>query len=80
MTNAPAHAAEHEQLLQLLAKATRTSTLIGGIVLITVGVDGRPCVGGDLDTPEQILSVIRQLAAAENLIDTVAEVNIPEDN
>lgn len=51
MTNAPAHAAEHDQLMQLLAKVTDRSQLIGAVILITIGCDGRPCVGSDLGFP-----------------------------
>lgn len=80
MSSAPAHAAEHDQLMQLLAKVTDRSELIGAVILITIGCDGRPCVGSDLDSPATIHKVLREIAAAEDQIADVSEVKMPRDN
>lgn len=80
MSNAPAHAAEHDQLMQLLAKATRNSELIAAIVLITIGVDGRPCVGSDMDSPAMIHKALREIGEAEDQIADVSQVRVPKDN
>lgn len=80
MSNAPAHAAEHDQLMQLVAKVTEKSELIEGIVLITVGKDGRPCLGGNFSTPAIAMTILRQLAAAEDQVADVSIVKLPRDN
>lgn len=80
MSNVPIHAAEHDQLMQLLAKVTDRSQLIGAVILITIGHDGRPCVGSDLDSPETIHKVLREIAEAEDQIADVSEVGTPRDN
>lgn len=80
MSNAPAHAAEHDQLMQLVAKVTDKSKLIEGIILITVGKDGRPCIGGNFVSPTVAMGILRQLAAAENQIADVSQIDMPKDN
>lgn len=80
MSNAPAHAAEHNQLMQLIAKVTDRSELIGAAILITIGHDGRPCVGSDLDSPATIHKVLREIAAAEDQVVNVSEIKILKDN
>lgn len=80
MSNAPAHAAEHDALMQLLAKVTDRSQLIGAVILVTIGHDGRPCVGSDLDSPATIHKVLREIGEAEGLVADVSEVKVPRDN
>lgn len=80
MSNAPAHSAEHDQLMQLVAKITDKSKLIEGTILITIGVDGRPCIGGNFVSPAIAMEILRQLAAAENQIANVSRVDLPKDN
>lgn len=79
MTNAPAHAAEHNILMQVVAKIVNQSVLIDMVVLITVGVDGRPSVGGNLE-PAQVVELLRQLIAAEDQIANVSQIKVPRDN
>lgn len=78
MSNAPAHFAEHDQLMQVVAKIVNQSVLIDTVVLITVG-DGRPCIGGNLN-PTQVTELLRQLVAAEDDIEGVRRVDLPRDN
>lgn len=80
MTNAPAHATEHDQLMQLLAKVTCNSELIAAVVLITIGHDGRPCVGSDMDSPAMIHKALREIGAAEDQVADVSQVKVPRDN
>lgn len=80
MSNAPAHVAEHDQLMQLVAKVLSQSELIGAMILVTIGTDGRPCVGSDLDSPATIHRVLREIAAAEDQIADISEVKVPKDN
>lgn len=80
MTNAPAHAAEHNTLMQLIAKIVNQSALIDTVILITVGVDGRPSIGGNVDHPGQIMEILQQLAAAEEDVEGVRRVDLPKDN
>lgn len=77
----PAHADEHESLIQLLAKSTSVDhSKVAGFVLITVGEDGRPMVGSDLDSPEIAFGVMYQLLVNAGLVENVHEVEIPEGN
>lgn len=80
MNSPPVHAAEHDELLRLLAKATERSTTVHGVILITIGTDGRPCLGSDLGDPKVIHQVLRQIGGAEDKIANVAEVDIPHSN
>lgn len=76
----PAHATEHNELLQLLGKATDKSQLIGAVVLITVGIDGRPMVGSNLGHEDEVYYLLRRLVAAEDQIAAVDKVDVPRDN
>ena len=80
MSNAPAHVAGHEDLLRIVMKVTDNSHLIACTIVITIGTDGRPCVGGNIDHPEQLLDILRQLADAENMIGDASKVDMPKDN
>lgn len=73
----PAHADEHDALMVMLAKQVETSRLIAGAILITVGVDGRPCVGANMDDPAAIMRILRELGAAEQHVEHVTEVDVP---
>ncbi len=75
----PVHSPEHEQLLQLLAKATEHSRLVDDIILITIGFDGRPCIGGTIASPEQMLAVLRALGGAGEHLEDTREIDIPEN-
>lgn len=78
--SAPAHAKEHDNLTVLLAKSIEFSKLIDGVILITIGKDGRPCVGGNVDNPATMLRILRELAAAESLVEDVSKVLVPRNN
>lgn len=80
MNNVPAHAKEHDDLITLVAKITDSSKLIAGCIVVTIGVDGRPVVGGNLGTTAQIMNVLRQLAAAEDQIADVYKIDTPRNN
>lgn len=77
---APRHSAEHTELMQLLARATEKSETIAYSVLVTVGVDGRPMVGTDLDSPEAVVEVLAQVVGAYSEIEQVTSVDIPKAN
>ena len=77
---APAHAKEHDALMVMLAKQVETSKLIEGAILITVGYDGRPCVGGNMASPAHIMELLRVLGGAEGLVSNVAQVDVPGTN
>lgn len=80
MSNAPIHADEHEQLMQLIAKVTDKSEKIMAIILITVGTDGRPMIGSDLGDPGPVFAVLAQVTAAHGHIDNIVKVAVPKDN
>lgn len=73
----PPHADEHDALMVMLAKQVEVSKLIRGAILITVGVDGRPCVGANLDNPAIVMRLLRGLGEAEQHIEGVAQVDVP---
>lgn len=77
---APPHAKEHDELMVFLAKLVEKSDLIDGAILITVGKDGRPCIGGNIESPAHMLEILRQLVEAEDLIEAVKDVPVPRDN
>lgn len=78
--NAPIHAEEHTQLMQLVAKVTDKSRLIQAVIIITVGADGRPMVGSDLGDPGLVFGVLQQVMMAHDQIATVTNVDVPKDN
>lgn len=77
---APPHAKEHHELLQLVGKLVQDSKLIDGMILITVGYDGRPCVGGNVESPEHIMELLRALGEAGSAVAGSSRVDIPKDN
>lgn len=77
---APAHAKEHDALMVMLAKQIETSKLIEGAVLVTIGYDGRPCVGANIGNPAHVLQLLRSLGEAEDLVENVTKVDVPETN
>lgn len=77
---APPHAAEHHELLQIIGKLVNKSILIEGAVLITIGVDGRPCVGGNVGDTAQIIEIMRQLVEAGDQAGEATQVKVPRDN
>lgn len=77
---APAHSDEHNGLMQIIGKLVNQSELIDIAILVTVGTDGRPAVGGNLDNPAQITEVLRQIVAAEDQVATITQVDLPRDN
>lgn len=77
---APPHAKEHHELLQLLAKATEKSDLVGHVILITLGFDGRPCVGSSIPNPGAVLEILTQLGAASDALETVTEIDMPGES
>lgn len=81
MSNSPpAHAEEHHDLMQLVAKVIKHSALIEGMVLITIGVDGRPCVGANIEDPAVISAILRELGNAEHTIEGVRRIGRPVSN
>lgn len=80
MSNAPTHVAEHEALMQLVAKVTGRSELIAAVVLITIGHDGRPCVGSNIDSPAMMHKALREIGEAEDQIVSMFQVRVPRDN
>lgn len=79
-TNAPAHAAEHNDLMQLVAKVTDQSELIACVILVTVGADGRPMIGSDLETPEAVLNVLAQVMDAHQYKAVVSKIDVLKGN
>lgn len=79
--NAPSHRQEHDELMQLIAKVAGSSQLIDAMVLITIGRDGRPCLGSDVEDPRVVLSILQQLvdAGTTNLVH-VRKIEVPKDN
>jgi hypothetical protein len=76
----PAHAKEHNDLMVLLAKQIETSKFIEGAILITIGKDGRPCVGSNITSVPYVMELMRALGGAEDQIDSVVKVSIPGTN
>lgn len=77
--NVPNHAKEHHELLQLVGKLVDRSELISGCILITIGTDGRPCIGGNM-TASSMHEIMTALGAAEEYAKPPVEVPIPRDN
>lgn len=78
MTVPPAHAEEHHTLMQLVAQVVEQSKLINGMILVTIGVDGRPCVGANIEDPAVISALLRQLGEAS--IAGVRSIGRPTSN
>ncbi len=75
----PPHTPEHHELLQLVGKLVDKSKLIDCCILITIGVDGRPCIGGNMSAPD-MHRLMTELGAAEDLAKAPVEIPIPKDN
>ncbi len=76
----PAHADQHDELIEILAKMVEKCKLIEYVVMVTIGFDGRPVVGGNLDDSSQISDLFRQLVAAEDKISESYKIAISSDN
>ncbi len=76
----PTHYRQHDELMQLVVKAAKSSDLISAVIVVTVGRDGRPAVGSNIESPALISDILRQLGEAEDSIEGVVEVAVPKDN
>lgn len=76
----PVHAPEHEDMLRTCAKMVEASGTVEGLILITVGYDGRPCVGGNLGSAEDILVVLQQLVDYADLANPGRTIPLPRNN
>lgn len=77
----PTHADEHQSLMTLVMKSINVpGSLIDGVLLVTIGKDGRPNITTNVENPAYAFALMQALIDAAPHVENVHRHELPEDN